>query len=655
MLLGDERRVARVDIASRKILSTAKLPFIPGGIATGGGSAWVTEDGGDGLVRLDGTTGAIARRFSIPARGDRGRSPTGVAFGAGSVWVARTSETVRVAPGSGAVEQRFPTPLSTTSVVFAGGNVWAAGSENGRIVRIDPVTNRITAVTPLHGTVTDLAVDRDSVWVSIVPDDVVFRLSPDDGSVLATIPAGDGAVNPVGRGRGVDRRREGARDRPGEHGRDTRATAHHRHAVGGPLPRRPAVGLGRRVRARRVRRDDRDAPDPARHRRHRPRRPGRHPWAGLQPAGLLDLRVPPELPGRRGGRRPRAPAGGRGRDARRLGGRPDVPVPRAPWVPLLAALGRGGHRRDVPAHHRACPLAPARPGRGAEPQRPCSWPTSRVRPRTPRAGRPTSAASRPGATRSRSGSRARPATSPRGSARPPSARCPSARRTCREAARRRAHRHGGALLRRLGGRGPGRRGEEPELQRQPAAPGRAHRLHRRAHARGRRRTGAARRRRLRQRRHPRLRPGRAARARGLTRSLLRPGEPGRPRGPAALRGQPGARARRDRLQHAPAAVPRRADAPRRRVRPRPDRARRRVRRAAVRPPHTSRRQRDRRQRRLSERPRSHHGAAAGGARPAYGAPLRMRRPHRRPHRRDRPREPRPDRHRRARSTSRSGA
>ena len=192
VLLGDERRVARVDVASRKVLGTTRLPFIPGGIAVGGGGAWVTEDGGDALVRLDGTTGAIAQRFSIPARGDRSRSPTGVAFGAGSVWVARASETVRLDPRSGAVEHRFPTPLSTTSVVFAGDNVWAAGSENGRIVRIDPATNRITAATPLHGTVTDLAVDRDSAWVSIVPDDVVFRLSPDDGSVLATIPAGEG-------------------------------------------------------------------------------------------------------------------------------------------------------------------------------------------------------------------------------------------------------------------------------------------------------------------------------------------------------------------------------------------------------------------------------------------------------------------------------
>ena len=194
-LLGDEGRVARVDVASRKVLSTTALPFAPGGIATGGGGAWVTEDRGDGLVRLDGATGAIRRRYSIPARGDRGdltAAATGVAYGAGSVWLARGSETLRIEPRTGAVQHRFFTPLAPTSVVFAGGEVWVASAENGRIVRIDPATNRITAVTPLHGTAIDLAADRGSVWVATVPDDVVFRLSPDDGSVLATFPAGDG-------------------------------------------------------------------------------------------------------------------------------------------------------------------------------------------------------------------------------------------------------------------------------------------------------------------------------------------------------------------------------------------------------------------------------------------------------------------------------
>jgi ABC-type transport system substrate-binding protein len=190
VLLGDERRVARVDLVSHKVLSSTKLPFAPGGITTGGGAAWVTEDDGPGLVRLDGTSGQIAKRSSVQIRGDRSTSPTGIAFGAGSLWVARGAETVRVDPGSGNVLKRILTPLAATSIVFAEGAVWVASAENGRVVKIDPATNKITASTPLHATITALAVGNGSVWVSIVPDNVVYRLSLDDGSVLATMPAG---------------------------------------------------------------------------------------------------------------------------------------------------------------------------------------------------------------------------------------------------------------------------------------------------------------------------------------------------------------------------------------------------------------------------------------------------------------------------------
>ena len=228
----------------------------------------MTEDGGAGLVRLDGTTGAIAQRFSVPIRGDRSTSPTGVAFGAGSVWVARGSETVRVAPGSGAVEQRFPTPLSTTSVVFAGGNVWAASAENGRIVRIDPATNRITAVTPLHGTVTDLAVDDGSVWVSIVPDDVVFRLQPrrrqrarDDPrrAVAVILSAGDGVWIADARGREivhVSTGRDSASGCPTT-GTPWAARYHDGLLWASVAASEPAASAA----------TGRDAPDPARHRR----------------------------------------------------------------------------------------------------------------------------------------------------------------------------------------------------------------------------------------------------------------------------------------------------------------------------------------------------------------------------------------------------
>ena len=53
VLLGSERRVARVDLASRKTFPSVALPFDPGGITTGGGSAWVTEDGGPRAPRRE--------------------------------------------------------------------------------------------------------------------------------------------------------------------------------------------------------------------------------------------------------------------------------------------------------------------------------------------------------------------------------------------------------------------------------------------------------------------------------------------------------------------------------------------------------------------------------------------------------------------------
>ena len=150
----------------------------------------MTEDDGPGLVRIDGATGRIVKRFSVQLRGERRSSPTGIAFGAGSVWVARGPETVRVDPASGLVMRRIPTPLAANSVVFADDAVWVASAEDGRVMKIDPAIDRVTASTLLHGTITDLTVGNGSVWVAIVPDNVVYRLSPDDGSVLATFPSG---------------------------------------------------------------------------------------------------------------------------------------------------------------------------------------------------------------------------------------------------------------------------------------------------------------------------------------------------------------------------------------------------------------------------------------------------------------------------------
>jgi hypothetical protein len=88
--------------------------------------------------------------------------------------------------------------------------VWVAvyGRDAGdRLVRIDPVTNRVAASIPLHGDPYELVVGEGSVWVtgnSAESGDVLHRIDPDTNRVVATwafprdsttaIAAGEGAA-----------------------------------------------------------------------------------------------------------------------------------------------------------------------------------------------------------------------------------------------------------------------------------------------------------------------------------------------------------------------------------------------------------------------------------------------------------------------------
>src|SRR4051794_4462209 len=193
-LLEAEQRVAQVSLAHRTVVRAVKLPFAASGIALGSGSLFATErGGGPGVVRVATRTGKVTARWNIPARGVRSSDPSSVAYGAGSVWLTRGAEVVRVDARSGRVQHRFGVPLTATLLQFAGGDLWAASSENGRVGKIDPATNRVVAGVTLHGWLSGMAVAGGSVWLTAVPDDVVFRLNADDASVEGTSHVGGGA------------------------------------------------------------------------------------------------------------------------------------------------------------------------------------------------------------------------------------------------------------------------------------------------------------------------------------------------------------------------------------------------------------------------------------------------------------------------------
>ena len=181
VLLGAKQRLVRVDLATRKVTGGVNVPWTPGRMTTSGKSVWVTQDGGPEVWQIDAQTGKVVRRIAI--RG--GTNEGDVAFGDGSLWLASGAGVIRVDPRSGRILHRFPVEgiSGGMHIVFADDAVWAARPGKGAVVKIDPSANLISHKQVLRGWVSDLAVGGGSVWVAIVPDALVYRLSEDDLSV----------------------------------------------------------------------------------------------------------------------------------------------------------------------------------------------------------------------------------------------------------------------------------------------------------------------------------------------------------------------------------------------------------------------------------------------------------------------------------------
>ncbi len=125
--IGD---IARIDPTRNSVTALIKGPAFVARMAVGNGGVWVTEpqsglgrDESGSLWRIDASRQTVARTIPV------GRSPRGVATGAGAVWVANTLD--------------------------------------GTISRIDPRTNKVVATIKIGNTPRALAVAYGLVWVTV--------------------------------------------------------------------------------------------------------------------------------------------------------------------------------------------------------------------------------------------------------------------------------------------------------------------------------------------------------------------------------------------------------------------------------------------------------------------------------------------------------
>jgi streptogramin lyase len=237
--------VGVIDPQTSQIVDEVPVNLRPGPITTGGGVVWVGNLDDKNLTRIDAEKRTGAGTVSLD-----NATPTGLAFGAGGVWVAQgrrgtlsrvdpqfgqvtdtvelagpgllygavavggSPEYVWVVYGDSTLARVSPAgvrPRGTgfaggipSGVVYANGSVWVANSADSEVSRFNPETFQ-------EGSLRDISVGKrpvaiafghEALWTAKAGDGTVTRIDTDDGSTSTIavggepvgIAAGDGAV-----------------------------------------------------------------------------------------------------------------------------------------------------------------------------------------------------------------------------------------------------------------------------------------------------------------------------------------------------------------------------------------------------------------------------------------------------------------------------
>lgn len=193
-----------------RVVATLDVPSW-GGIAFGAGSVWIANNVPHTVTRVDPEANAIVGTIAIgDPLADPLHGPTLLAFAHGSLWVldgaADCSCVRRVDPATNRIVATIPlgTPtqfrVAPLGIATTPDAVWVTnrdGTEDapaGKVVRIDPATNRVVAMLGMGGSFegtagpTGIAADSKTVWVGVPSLRSVVRINAVTNTVEARIP-----------------------------------------------------------------------------------------------------------------------------------------------------------------------------------------------------------------------------------------------------------------------------------------------------------------------------------------------------------------------------------------------------------------------------------------------------------------------------------
>ncbi len=182
--LGD---VVRVDPQSGKVQKRIKVGARVFNLAVAPGAVWAVANFSSSVARIDARTGRVTATVHV------GTAPYDVEWGFGSAWVAELGRRDVSRITGTRVVKTIKVGVEPNGLSSIGGSLWVTDHTLGKLVRIDPRTNRVTGSVALPGADWVTLADG-SLWVS-EETNTVARVDPGTLKVLARVPV---KRNPLG-------------------------------------------------------------------------------------------------------------------------------------------------------------------------------------------------------------------------------------------------------------------------------------------------------------------------------------------------------------------------------------------------------------------------------------------------------------------------
>lgn len=178
--------LAAVGLQSGLPVGAVRLGGRPSGVAVGAGAVWVTDSLTGSVTRIHPTTRRILQVIPV----DNG--PTGIAAGLDAVWVANSDAgfVTRINPETNTVVQRIRVGNGPAGVAVGEGAVWVTNSFDATVSKIDQATGRVLATIGVGGTPRGVDVGEGAVWVANQASGTVSQIDASTGRVIRQITVG---------------------------------------------------------------------------------------------------------------------------------------------------------------------------------------------------------------------------------------------------------------------------------------------------------------------------------------------------------------------------------------------------------------------------------------------------------------------------------